>query len=175
MLFRSQLAKEIQDKEALQKSIEGVGTPEEIAQIKTKLESETNLRAQAEAQVTALQQKISALEQSVGQEFDAAKNKDSEALAKAKEAVNLEKIEVVPGQVPEGRILSVDADTEFVIVNLGDKDGIKAGFVMAVYRGKDYLGDVKITRVQPQMAAADFIPPFSSRQVRKNDQVVFKQ
>ena len=64
---------------------------------------------------------------------------------------------------------------EFIIFNLGDKDGVEIGQMMSVYRGKDYLGDVKVTRVQPEMAAADFIPPFSSRQVRRGDQVLQKQ
>ncbi len=174
--LKEQLAKEIQDREALQKSIDSVGTAQDVTQMKTKLDTEVNLRSQAEAQVAELQQKITALEQSVGKNFDDAKNKPSPELAQAQKEVNLEKIEVAPPHdIPEGRVLSVDADTEFIILNLGDKDGIKMGYVMAVYRGKDYLGDVKITRVQPQMSAADFIPPFSSRQVRKNDQVVFKQ
>jgi len=81
----------------------------------------------------------------------------------------------MPGDVPDGRILSVDADTEFVIINLGEKDGITRSMVLSVYRGKEYLGDVKVTRVQPEMSAADFIPPFSSRLARKNDQVVAKK
>jgi len=73
-----------------------------------------------------------------------------------------------------GRILSVDVETEFVIVNLGGKDGVRRGQVLSVFRGPDYLGDIKVTRVQPEMSAADFIPPFSSRRVRKNDKVVLR-
>ncbi len=75
----------------------------------------------------------------------------------------------------EGRILSVDAETEFVIINLGSKNDVDVGMMMSVYRGSEYLGDIKITRVQPEMSAADLIPPFSSRTVRKNDQVVIKK
>ena len=173
--LKEQLAKVIQEKESLQKSIDGAGSPEEVMQMKTKLDAEINLRGQAEAQVAQLQEKIAALEQTAGKNFDEEKNTPSPELAEAKKIVDLEKIDVVPQEIPEGRVLSVDADTEFLIVNLGDKDGLKTGNVMSVYRGKDYLGDIKITRVQPQMSAADFIPPFSSRKVRTNDQVVFKQ
>ncbi|MBF0479420.1 MAG: hypothetical protein HQL26_08050 [Candidatus Omnitrophica bacterium] len=90
------------------------------------------------------------------------------------EQVVLDTIVVGTQTVPEGRVLAVDTDAEFVILNLGEKDGVKAGTIMSVYRGKDYLGDVKITRVQPEMSAADFLPPFSSKLVRKNDQVVLK-
>src|SRR3989338_7060905 len=89
-----------------------------------------------------------------------------------KDAVNLDKIVVIPQGSPEGRVLTVDNSTEFIIVNLGEKDGVKSGNILSIYRGKDYLGDVKVTSVQPEMSAADIIPPFTSQQVRKNDQVV---
>ena len=75
---------------------------------------------------------------------------------------------------PQGRILSVDEETEFIVVNLGEKDDIHKGTRLSVYRGNDYLGDVRVTRVQPEMAAADFIPPLTSHTVRKNDQVIVK-
>ena len=86
-----------------------------------------------------------------------------------------DEISTLPSDTSDGRILSVDTDTEFVIVNLGEKDGIKRNMFLSVYRGKEYLGDIQITRVQPEMSAADFVPPFSSRSVRKNDQVVAKK
>lgn len=89
-------------------------------------------------------------------------------------SVNLEDIVVAPRE-SDGRILSVDTDTEFVVINLGEKNGVQMGDILSVVRGKDYLGDIKVTRVQPEMSAADFIPPFSSRIVRKNDQVITKQ
>ena len=73
-----------------------------------------------------------------------------------------------------GRVLTVDRETEFVVVNLGKKDGVHKGQILSVYRQKDYLGDIKVTRVQPNMSAADLIPPFSSRIVQKDDQVFFK-
>ena len=105
----------------------------------------------------------------------ARESQEHQGQEEGKEKVDLEKIVVVPNEVPQGRILSVDKETEFVIINLGEKDGVKMNDVMSVYRGKDYLGDIKVTRLQPEMAAADLLPPFSSRLVRKNDQVVIRQ
>lgn len=74
----------------------------------------------------------------------------------------------------EGRVLSVDVETEFVIVSLGEMDGIEIGDILSVYRDKDYVGDLRITRLQPEMAAADLVPPFSIKGVQKNDQVKAK-
>ena len=59
----------------------------------------------------------------------------------------------------KGHILSIDTDAEFVIFNLGLKQGVKPEDVLSVYRGDEYLGDIKATRVQDEMSAADLIPP----------------
>jgi hypothetical protein len=75
----------------------------------------------------------------------------------------------------EGHILSVDIETEFVIVSLGENNGLTIGNILSVYRNNDYLGDIKITRLQPEMSAADPITPLSIRNIKKNDQVKVKQ
>ena len=89
--------------------------------------------------------------------------------------VELEPIVVSSSGTPLGRVLSVDQENEFLIISLGEKDGVKPGFLLSIYRGNDYLGDVKVSRVQPEMSAADFIPPFSSQKVHKDDQVIAKK
>ncbi|MBF0504349.1 MAG: hypothetical protein HQL14_04515 [Candidatus Omnitrophica bacterium] len=88
--------------------------------------------------------------------------------------LELDKIVVNPQEGTKGHILSVDKDAQFVVFNLGQKQGVKPEDILSVYRGDEYLGDVKATRVQDEMSAADLIPPFSSGEVRKNDTVVLK-
>ncbi|MGE0268984.1 MAG: hypothetical protein AB7S78_11080 [Candidatus Omnitrophota bacterium] len=89
---------------------------------------------------------------------------------KAKSTVNNKK----PEDIPEGRVLSVDIETEFVVINLGEKHGLQKGLFLSVYRGNEYLGDIKVTRTQDEMAAADLVPPLSGKMLRKNDQVIAK-
>lgn len=79
-----------------------------------------------------------------------------------------------PEEIPEGRVLSVDIETEFVVINLGEKHGVQKGLFLSVYRGNEYLGDIKVTRTQDEMAAADLVPPLSGKMLRKNDQVIAK-
>ena len=76
--------------------------------------------------------------------------------------VELDKIVVNPQEGTKGHVLSIDSDAQFVIFNLGAKQGVKVEDVLSVYRGDEYLGDVKATRVEDEMAAADIIPPLSS-------------
>lgn len=107
-----------------------------------------------------------------------AENKESQiqsADPSGQRGVELEPIVVNTADAVKGRVLSVDKETEFLIFDLGAKSGVKQGDVMSVMRGDNYLGDIKVSRVQDEMSAADLIPPFSSRMVRKNDSVVPKQ
>ena len=71
--------------------------------------------------------------------------------------------------------MTVDTENQFVIVNLGQKDGIAEGTTLSIFREQEYVGDIKVTRVQPDMSAADFIPPLASQNISKNDRVVRKQ
>ncbi len=88
--------------------------------------------------------------------------------------IDLDKIVVSNRNAAQGQVISVDQETDFVIVNLGEQDGIQKGSVLGIYRNNQYLGDVQVSRVLPEMAAADFIPPFSSDKIQKADQVVMK-
>ena len=88
--------------------------------------------------------------------------------------VDLQKIVVKPSSDSAGKVIVVDTETNFVIVNLGQKDGITKDTILSLYRGDDYLGDVKVTRALPEMSAADLIPPLSSQDVAKDDQAVIK-
>jgi hypothetical protein len=94
----------------------------------------------------------------------------------APENVDLEKIVIAPlAAEGKGSIITIDTDAEFIIVDLGKQDGVAKNTVLSIYRGDNYLGDVKVSRVLPQMSAADFIPPLTSQGVRKEDTVVVKK
>jgi peptidoglycan hydrolase CwlO-like protein len=108
---------------------------------------------------------------------DAVVAKPEATVSADEKKVELDKIVVnapAPSSSVKGRVLSIDKDTEFIIFDLGSKNGVKQGDMMSVYRGDEFLGDVKVSRVQEEMSAADLIPPFTSRMVRKNDSVVPK-
>lgn len=93
----------------------------------------------------------------------------------SQDKVDLEKIIVAPGTDRQGKVISVDSETGFLIASLGSKQGIEKGVILSVYRNETYLGDVQVSRVLPEMSAADFIPPLSGQQVNKDDLVTIKQ
>jgi septal ring factor EnvC (AmiA/AmiB activator) len=80
---------------------------------------------------------------------------EREALAAA--GVEVEKI--VGNVVPkiEGQVAQVGSD--FVVLNVGQDDGVLQGFPFDVYRGRDYIGRVVVTDVYPDTAVARIAMP----------------
>lgn len=153
------------------------GQVEETSGLKNKIE-------ELEKKNVDLQKKVSEAAEQLKKSVDAVQSIGDKEVApgilplpgqSAVEKVNLDQIVIAPQGAREGRVLNVDTETEFLIFDLGLKHGIKQSDLMSVYRGKSYLGDVKVSRVQDEMSAADLIPPFSTKKVRKNDQVVPKR
>ncbi len=159
--------------------------------LEQRLNAEVQKKTELEQKVASLEDKntqmeavISDLKQQMSKQTEMS-SKSVAAGQNGKLDIELEPIVVSPGQasvvsaapdaMSEGKILSVDMDVEFVIVNLGSKDGMSVGKIMSVSRDNKNLGEIKITRVLPEMSAADLIPPLTAKDVRKDDQVVVKK
>lgn len=194
LLLKGRIEKIIKEKDLFEAQLAGVDSlKEKIGELRTTLKSEADAKNELEKKIKVVEASKKELKAEIAKlkeisapalaqhENDSDKEKNVEenkaGVVKKEETekIELKEIVVTPGKAMEGRIISVDKETEFVIINLGKKDGVKIGKIMSVYRGKDYLGDIKVTRLQPEMSAADLLPPFSSRLVRKNDRVVVQK
>jgi predicted RNase H-like nuclease (RuvC/YqgF family) len=83
--------------------------------------------------------------------------------------VELNKIVVSHPQVEEGRVLTVNKDYDFVIVNLGLKDGIEIGQSLYIYQGDKFLGKVKVEKLQETMSVAHIPNPQIKSAVKEGD------
>ncbi len=136
---------------------------EKIMDLQDKLEAAIKEKETLQGAKEDLQQQIEDIESPSGES------------AGAGQEVDLDKIVVNPADEGTGEVISVDTETEFLIVSLGEKDGIKKGALLSISRDGNTLGDVQVSRVLPEMAAADFVPPLTSDQVQKGDQVSVKE
>lgn len=195
--LKEKLDTAISERDAVQQKLASdmTGFEEKMSALNAQLETEINLKKELETVNKELQDKITELEK----EIEEAKHGTSSQVvpipgegqindesqpdllpfkslpSSGSLDVELDKIVVVPSRAMEGRIINVDLESEFVIFNLGGKEGVSLDKIMSIYRGNNYLGDVKVTSVQPQMSAADIIPPLSAKVIRKNDRVVAKK
>jgi hypothetical protein len=75
-----------------------------------------------------------------------------------------------------GKIVAYNPGWNFVVLNIGDRSGLKAGVQMVVLRGGNMIGKVKVTSVEPSTAIADVLPGTVGRgeSVQPGDTVVFE-
>jgi len=65
--------------------------------------------------------------------------------------VNLSEIDSAPSI--SAMVLDVNKELNFVVINKGSKDGVKAGYTFEIYRGQQYKGQVRIQDVQEGMSS----------------------
>lgn len=75
-----------------------------------------------------------------------------------------------------GKILAYNPGWNFVVLNLGDRQGLKANAHMLVIRGGEAIAKIKVTSVEPGTSIADIIPSSVARgvSVQPGDTVVFE-
>lgn len=79
-----------------------------------------------------------------------------------------------PGQGKEGKVLVVNRDYNFVVINLGSKDAIDVGDVFSIYHNNKNIGEIKVEKVHESMAAAGFSSGDIKDKVSEGDKVVQK-
>ena len=82
--------------------------------------------------------------------------------------------ETASGEALEGKVLVINKDYNFVVVNLGSEDGIELNSVFSVFHDNKHIGDVKVEKVHETMSAAGFVTAGLKDKVSEGDKVVKK-
>ncbi len=92
-----------------------------------------------------------------------------------KRGVNLKKIVVKPDEEgfvrPEGKILVVNREFDFVVINLGEKDGLEMGTILTVSRDGQTLAKVEVEKIYANMSAAIILPGTDKELLKEGDLV----
>ena len=80
-------------------------------------------------------------------------------------------VSTVPGKSLEGKVLVVNREFNFVVVNLGSKSGIKEGTRVSVLRGDKSLGTAQVEKLYENMAAATIMTEEKKGQIKEGDTV----
>lgn len=142
---------------ALEKEVEEKEHQIELAL--EKLEKEIAARREAGAQLIIAMKEKGILETKVRE------------LTKATKTVELEKIVVKTTPRLIGKVLTVNKEYSFVVVNLGRENKLKLGDVLSVYRNDEFIGRVQVEKVEEMVCAAAILPEWQDREFRENDEV----
>lgn len=74
----------------------------------------------------------------------------------------------------EGKILVINKDYDFAVINLGSRDGVNINDIFSIYHKNKYIGDIRIEKVHETMSAANFLSPDIKDKVREGDRVSIK-
>jgi hypothetical protein len=77
--------------------------------------------------------------------------------------------------VSEGKVLVVNKEYNFAVINLGSKDGAALGDVFYVYHSNKYIGDITLEKIHDSMAAAGFTSSKIKSRIAEGDRVVKKK
>jgi len=79
-----------------------------------------------------------------------------------------------PAMVPRvsGKVVGVGKKHEFVVIDIGEEDGVKVGFQMTIHRGLEYIAKMVIKRVYPNQSAGKVIEMTQKSRVRIGDKVL---
>ena len=153
---QKQLAETIKVKERVEKEIE-----EKEYQIKLvldKLEKEIISRRIAEIQLILATKEKRTLRAKLRQ------------LTEVPEAIELEKVVVKAAPVLFGKVLMVNKEQAFVVVNLGRADNLNLGDILSVYRNSEFIGRVQVERVEEKVSAAAILPDWQHAEFKENDE-----
>lgn len=85
----------------------------------------------------------------------------------------------LPAQKPqvsgiEGKVLVVNRNHDFAVINLGSQDGLSLGDILSVYHSNKDIGDIKVEKLHDSMSAAAFLSDEVKQKVSEGDRVVQK-
>ena len=148
------------------------------ADLETKLEQTQKNAEKAQAQLKEIESKKAELEAKIKDLEAQVQQIQGQQQAQA-QGVELGTIVVGPEEKAitsslEGKVLVVNKDYNFAVINLGSKDGVNAGDVFALYHNNKYIGDIKVGKIHESMSAADFTSGSIKDVVSEGDRVVQK-
>jgi chromosome segregation ATPase len=170
-------------KSELEKLVSSVAEKEsEVAQLKTEIESKTQeiaalqTASAAPAETDAVDEttRITELETvnaELASKLDSARGELEVFKQKEKEKLTRQALNSLTG-----RILAVNQAWNFVVLNIGDRNGILSNTELIVKRGTARIGRVRITSVEPSTSIADIIPGSMVRglTIQPGDDVIYQ-
>ncbi len=156
---------------------------EEAKKIKTELRDLENKKSSLEKKISELEDKLKS-----GVELGTIVVNPETGMPQSSPAATSTGAENIPEEKPmatsgvtsasslslEGKVLVVNKDYNFAVINLGSEDGVYIGNVFSIYHNNKYVGDVKVEKVHESMAAAAFATPELKDKVSEGDKIVLK-
>lgn len=140
----------------------------------TQLDNKSTSLQELTDKLSKEQEGIKALEKQIAQ-LQSEKEPREEIDELLPEEIELGKIVVIPKEKPQGKILTVNKEYDFVVINLGKKDGIKSGQIFSIYREQIFNGDIQVVNVMDELSVANLLQNAKIDSIQKGNKVIIKE
>ncbi len=139
----------------------------DLAKVREEMESLAKSKAELEGRVAELTQVQDTLNKQLGEVRSKVATAENQVTAYKHEYTK-------PGIT--GTVLAYNPGWNFVVVNLGDKQSLKAGKELVVTRGGQMIAKLRVKTVEPTSSIADVIPSSVAKgqSVQPGDSVVYE-
>lgn len=170
-----QLAKTQKENEELAGAVDQ--RQDEISRLSKDLEQIRSERTQLTQRIAQLTEQHKTLKTELNQIESAKTELETKVLelSQAQPTVELEKVLVTDagaaGTVagPEGQVVVVNREYDFVVMNLGKSHGLTLGQEFQVIRDSQILGRVKVEKIYDELSAAAILPASNKASIREGD------
>lgn len=160
-----ELSKTIEAKKAVEDNLmaakeEISAKDEQISLTLNKLEGEVIARRDVEAQLVLVTREKIGLETKV-----------KELIAVLPKNIELEKIVIKSTQELTGKVLTLDKERGFIVIDLGSENNLKLGDVLSVYREDQFIGKAQVEKIEEKTAAAVILSDWYGVEFKEDDTV----
>ena len=131
-----------------------------LKEMETQLKSTGTKKAELEQKVKTLEEKSS--------------NVELGTIVVSPAAASKKTLNTKQAKILEGKVLVVNKDYGFAVINLGFKDGVVAGTMFSVTHNGKSVGDLKVEKVHDTMSAAGFATVDLKDKIIEGDSVTQK-
>ena len=187
---QEKLAKAIEAQEILSRSVED--REKEIGRLTKDLEQTRTQQKEVAAQFSELQMERETMKRQLA-DLEKAKGDLETKVTElsGQPTVELDKVLVTNAQAPagaagggsaapsseqagtpaSGRVMVVNREYDFIVMNLGKNHGLSVGQEFQIVRGNEVLGKVKVEKVYDELSAAAILPESRKDSIREGDTV----
>lgn len=91
-----------------------------------------------------------------------------------KQGIELERIVVKSEGELEGKVLVVNREYNFVVVDIGVKDDVEVGDILTIFREGKYAGEARIEKIYDTMSAATIMKEAKPNAISVDDNVIVR-
>ena len=142
----------------------------EIAEQKSQIASLEEEKSSLEIQVDDLNAQIASLQDQIAT-LEEEKAMLESQLAKCDAEINAGNTNMKLGT--KGKLVYVNPEWNFGVIDIGLADGSQAGGEMMVRRGDELLGRIRISAVKDSISIVEILPEYQEQAIKEGDDVLF--